>query len=152
MSAAPSSVGIFGSRLESARGTTMASDSYLAALAARHLGIDDPAEQAIERARFFANINDLELRLAIIDDRFERLASRGDEHYQDWRRDTVTKARDLAIRARSLEDASRLEEHHRRHVAAVLVTIRARVVALDARRSALLDRRSRRHSTSARPT
>ncbi|MFD1574261.1 hypothetical protein ACFSEO_08965 [Agromyces cerinus subsp. nitratus] len=130
----------------------MVSDSYRAALAARHLGIDDPAEQAIERARFFANVNDLELRLAIIDDRFERLASRSDEHYQDWRRDTVTKARDLAIRARSLEDAGRLEAHHRRRVAAVLVTIRARVVALDERRSRLLDRRSKRDRSGSRPT
>ncbi|WP_139416180.1 hypothetical protein [Agromyces laixinhei] len=121
----------------------MSSDSHLSAIAARHLGIADASERRIERARFVADINDLELRLAIIDDRFERLASRSDERYQDWRRDTATKCRDLAIRARSLEDDGRLEAHLRRQVAAVLVTIRARVAALDARRSALLDRRSR---------
>lgn len=107
------------------------------------LGIGDASERGIQRARFFADLNEFELRIAIIDDRFERFARLSDERFQSWRRDTVSQARDLADRARSLEDAGRLELHHRRRVAAVLVTIRARVGALDARRSELLDGRAR---------
>src|SRR5688572_7077750 len=121
----------------------MRSNSHLAAIAAHGNGADDPPEHVVDRPRFFADVNQLELRLAIIDDRFDRLASRSDEIYQDWRRDTVTKARELALRARALEDVGGLESHHRRRVAALLVTIRARVVALDARRTVLMDRRGR---------
>ncbi|MFB9308627.1 hypothetical protein BJY17_001906 [Agromyces hippuratus] len=94
----------------------------------------------IERARFFADLNDLELRLAVIDVRFERFATLSDENFQSWRRDTASKARSLATRAHSFEDVGRLEPHHRRRVAAVLVTIRSRVGALDERRRELLGR------------
>lgn len=126
----------------------MASDAHLAAITpctartARDLGIDGAAQGAL-RTRLLADINALELRLAIIDDRFERLAARGDDQYQAWRRDTVTKTRDLAVRARVLEVDGLIEAHHRRRVAAVLVTIRARLAALDERRVALRDRRPR---------
>ena len=113
-----------------------------AAIAAHRIGTDAATAHRIDRPRFLADINDLELRLAIIDDRFERLASRSDDAYQGWRRDTVTKARELALRARALEDAGDLEVHHRRRVAALLVTLRSRVGALDARHAAFMDRRT----------
>ena len=129
----------------------MGADSHLAATttgtaraacAAINLGFSRAARNA-DRARLLDDINALELRLALIDDRFERLASRGDDQYQAWRRDTVTKTRDLAVRARTLEVDGLIEAHHRRRVAALLVTIRARIVALDERRVALRDRRPR---------
>ena len=137
----------------------MGLDSHIAAIAAHRISADaatvtatatahaaataTATAHAIDRPRFFADINDLELRLAIIDDRFERLASRSDDAYQGWRRDTVTKARELALRARALEDAGDLAVHHRRRVAALLVTLRSRVGALDARHAAFMDRRGR---------
>ncbi|GAA1830192.1 hypothetical protein [Agromyces salentinus] len=127
------------------RNTASAAGADDAAGTARE-AIDLPfgrAAYSLDRARLLDDINALELRLALIDDRFERFASRGDDQYQAWRRDTVAKARDLAVRARSLETDGLIEAHHRRRVAAVLVTIRARIVALDERRAALRDRRPR---------
>lgn len=128
----------------------MGSDSHLAATttaartarAAINLGLSSAARNE-DRAPLLDDINALELRLALIDDRFERLAGRGDDQYQAWRRDTVTKTRDLAVRARAHEVDGLIEAHHRRRVAALLVTIRARIVALDERRAALRDRRPR---------
>ncbi|GAA1938938.1 hypothetical protein [Agromyces allii] len=122
--------------------TTGATGTARATRTAIDLGLVRAARNG-ERARLLDDINALELRLALIDDRFERLARRGDDPYQAWRRDTVTKTRDLAVRARSLEVDGLIEAHHRHRVAAVLVTIRARIVALDERRAVLRDRRPR---------
>ena len=101
------------------------------------------ARDRLEHSRFFADVNELELRLAIIDDRFERLAARPDEPYQAWRRDLVGRIRSLAQKAGDLEAALVLEPHHRDRVAALLLTLRHRLGALDARNAALLDRRRR---------
>ena len=128
----------------------MGLDSNLDAALAHHLrSVRTPAtppvpKHHIDRPTFFADMKALELRLAIIDDRFERLACRPDEVYQDWRRDTVTKIRALAVRARMLEEAHDLERHHRDRVAALLLTLKHRVGALDARHAAFGDRRLRR--------
>ncbi|WP_022888589.1 hypothetical protein [Agromyces italicus] len=92
-------------------------------------------------ARFIADVESLELRLAIIDDRFERFASRPDEDYRVWRRDLVGRLRSLAAKAGELEAAGALEPRHRDRVAALLLTLRHRLGAVDARRSALRRRR-----------
>ncbi|GAA1814495.1 hypothetical protein [Agromyces neolithicus] len=84
----------------------MGLDSHLSAAMAHHLRstgtppAPPAAKHHVDRPTFFADVKALELRLAIIDDRFERLACRPEEVYQDWRRDTVTKIRALAVRAR----------------------------------------------------
>jgi hypothetical protein len=98
----------------------------------------------IDRPQFFADVKALELRLAIIDDRFERLASRPDDAYQTWRRDTVTRLRSLAIRAGALEAHAAIEAHHRRRVAALLTVLRRRIAQLDERHARHRDRRDRR--------
>lgn len=94
-----------------------------------------------DRARFADETNQLELRLAIIDARFDRLASRPDDAYRAFRRDTLARARDLAARAHVLESAGLIGPSERRRVAALLVTLRARVVALDRRHDEFGDRR-----------
>ena len=96
-----------------------------------------------DRARFADETNQLELRLAIIDARFDRLASRPDDAYRAFRRDTLARARDLAARAHLLETARQIGSGERRRVAALLVTLRSRVVALDQRHDELGDRRRR---------
>lgn len=102
-----------------------------------------------ERARFFADVNDLELRLAIIDDRFDRLASRPDEAFQSFRVDTLGRMRSIALRAREFEQGEALEPHHRRRVAALLVAIRHRVGALEAHHARFLERRPRLTAATA---
>lgn len=98
----------------------------------------------IDRTQFFADVHALELRLAIIDDRFDRLASRPDDAYQAFRLDTVTRLRSLADRAGALDAAGVLEPHRRRHVAAVLMVLRRRIAQLDERHARHRDRRARR--------
>jgi hypothetical protein len=122
----------------------MGSDSPLSARfdeALRGRGI--PADR-IDRAQFLADVQALELRLAIIDDRFDRLAARPDDIYRDFRRDTLTRMRSVADRAGALEAAGQLEPHRRRHVAAVLTLVRRRVTEMDARHAMHRDRRERR--------
>ncbi|GAA1789459.1 hypothetical protein [Agromyces lapidis] len=101
------------------------------------------ARDRLERTRFLSDVKELELRLAIFDDRFERLAARPDEPYQAWRRDLVGRIRSLAQKAADLEAAALLEPHHRDRVAALLLTLRHRLEALDARHAALFERRRR---------
>lgn len=101
------------------------------------------ARSRLELSRFFAEVKELELRLAIIDDRFERLAARPEEPYQAWRRDLVGRIRSIAQKARDLEAALLLEAHLRDRVAALLLTLRHRLGVVDARHAALLERRRR---------
>lgn len=122
----------------------MGSDSPLSArvhAALRTGGI--PADR-IDRAQFFDDVQALELRLAIIDDRFERLAARPDDAYQAWRRDTVARVRSLADRAGALDAGGALDPHRRRHVVALLTLLRRRIVQLDERHARYGDRRARR--------
>jgi hypothetical protein len=98
----------------------------------------------IDRPQFFADVQALELRLAIIDDRFERLAARPDDAYQAWRRDTVTRLRSDADRAGPLVAHDALESHLRRRVAALLTVLRRRIHGLDAAHAKFRDRRVRR--------
>lgn len=98
------------------------------------------ARARLAHARFAADVEELELRLAIIDDRFDRLAARPDELYQSWRRDLVGRIRSLAQKAGDLEAAESLEPHRRDRVAALLLTLRHRLGALDARHAALRER------------
>ena len=115
----------------------MGSDSPLSARMHSSLrGGDTPADQ-VDRPQFFADVRMLELRLAIIDDRFDRLAARPDDAYRDWRRDTVTRLRSVADRAGVLEAHGLLETHQRRHVAAMLTVLRRRIAQLDARHATL---------------
>ncbi|WP_395245548.1 hypothetical protein ACGGZK_06965 [Agromyces sp. MMS24-K17] len=86
----------------------------------------------VDRPAFFDDLRALELRLAIIDDRHDRLARRSDPAYQAWRRDTVGRVQSLAARAARLQAAGDLPAHHVRRVAAVLATLRNRVAGLDA--------------------
>ncbi|MFF2371649.1 hypothetical protein [Agromyces sp. NPDC058110] len=99
---------------------------------------------AADREQFFADVQALELRLAIIDDRFERLAARPDDAFQAFRRDTLTRMRSVAERARALEVAGHLAVERRRHVAAVLTLVRRRVAQLDMQHASHGDRRARR--------
>lgn len=101
------------------------------------------ARRRADLTRFSADVKELELRLALIDDRFERLAARADEPYQDWRRDLVGRIRSLAQKASELDGARALEPHHRDRVAALLLTLRHRLGAVDARHAALEARRAR---------
>lgn len=94
-----------------------------------------------DREQFFADLQELELRIAIIDDRFERLAARPDDEFQAFRRDTLTRMRSVAVRARALEVAGQLVVERRRHVAAVLTLVRRRVTQLDAQHATHGDRR-----------
>lgn len=119
----------------------MGSDSPLSSHAHRRTD-ETPADQ-VDRPQFFADIRSLELRLAIIDDRFDRLAARPDDAYQDWRRDTVTRLRSLADRAGVLDAHGILELHQRRHVAALLTVLRRRIEHLDERHATYRDRRGR---------
>ncbi|MFF2494192.1 hypothetical protein [Agromyces sp. NPDC058064] len=116
----------------------MPSSAELGATSAR---LAAAARIRLEHSRFFAEVKELELRLAIIDDRFERLAARPDEPYQAWRRDLVARIRSLAAKAGDLEAALLLEAHHRDRVAALLLTLRHRLGVLDARHRALHERR-----------
>lgn len=109
-------------------------------LAAASARLEAAAHRRLEHARFFADVKELELSLAIIDDRFDRLAARPDEHYQDWRRDLVGRIRSIAQKAGELEAADALEPHHRDRVAALLLTLRHRLGALDARHAVLAAR------------
>lgn len=122
----------------------MGSDSPLSARmdARRRVG-GIPVDQ-IDRAQFLDDMQALELRLAIIDDRFERLAARPDDAYQAWRRDTVARVRSLAERAGALEAGGALDAQRRRHVAALLTMLRRRIVQLDERHARYGDRRARR--------
>ena len=110
-------------------------------LSSIQLGSAAGALSGADRVRFADDVNQLELRLAIIDDRFERLASRPDDAYRAFRRDTLARLRDLAARAHLLETERKIGPGERRRVAALLVALRARVVALDARHDELGDRR-----------
>lgn len=98
----------------------------------------------IDRSQFLADVQALELRLAIIDDRFDRLAARPDDAYRDFRRDTLTRMRSIADRAGALEAAGQLDPHRRRHVAAVLTVLQRRMAQMDARHAMHRDRRARR--------
>ncbi|GAA1939127.1 hypothetical protein GCM10009717_01880 [Agromyces allii] len=121
----------------------MVLDSYLSPAMAQQLRAAGVSRHQVDRTAFFADVAALELRLAIIDDRFERLACRPDGPYQDWRRDTLTKVRAIASRARVLEEARDLEAHHRRRVAALLMAMSRRLESLDVRHAAFGDRRAR---------
>lgn len=101
------------------------------------------AYSVAEREQFFADLQALELRIAIIDDRFERLAARPDDDFQAFRRDTLTRMQSVAARARALEVAGHLTVDRRRHVAAVLTLVRRRVTQLDAQHATHGDRRLR---------
>jgi hypothetical protein len=120
----------------------MGSDSPLSARLDAHLRAAAPADH-VDRTQFFADVRALELRLAIIDDRFDRLAARPDDAYRDWRRDTVTRLRSVADRAGVLDANGILETHQRRHVAAILTVLRRRIAQLDARHGTYRDRRGR---------
>ncbi|WP_136709628.1 hypothetical protein [Agromyces sp. H66] len=121
----------------------MGSDSPLSARMEAHLRAAGVPDARVDRPQFFADVQALELRLAIIDDRFERLAARSDDAYRAWRRDTVTRLRSLADRAGALEAAGALDPHRRRHVAAILTLLRQRIVQLDERHARYRDRRGR---------
>lgn len=71
-----STVGIFGYDRSPARSTVMGSDSPLSARMEAHLRSASVPSVQVDRPQFFADVQALELRLAIIDDRFERLAAR----------------------------------------------------------------------------
>ncbi|MFE6965517.1 hypothetical protein ACFVAJ_10400 [Agromyces sp. NPDC057679] len=135
-------MGFDSSRTVSTAPTTRTTTSAIE-LAVTSARLATAARERLEHSRFFADVNELELRLAIIDDRFERLAARPDEPYQAWRRDLVGRIRSLAQKAGDLEAALVLESHHRDRVAALLLTLRHRLGVLDARHAALLDRRRR---------
>lgn len=121
----------------------MGSDSPLSArMEARLRAAGVPAAR-VDRPQFVADVQALELRLAIIDDRFDRLAARPDDAYRAWRRDTVSRLRSVAERAGTLEAAGTMEPHRRRHVAAVLTLLRRRIVQLDERHAMYRDRRGR---------
>lgn len=122
----------------------MGSDSPLSARMDAQLGAAGIPVDHIDRPQFFADVQALELRLAIIDDRFERLAARPDDAYQDWRRDTVIRLRSIAGRAGVLEAAGALETHRKRHVAALLTVLSHRLAQLDERHARYRDRRARR--------
>lgn len=122
----------------------MGSDSPLCARMAARVGTPHQPVEHIDRTQFLDDLQALELRLAIIDDRFERLAARPDDAYQAWRRDTVTRLRSLADRASALDTAGALDPHRRRHVAALLTMLRRRIVELDERHARYGDRRARR--------
>lgn len=122
----------------------MGSDSPLSARMDAQLRATGIPVEHIDRQQFFADVQALELRLAIIDDRFERLAARPDDAYQTWRRDTVTRLRSLADRAGALEAHGALDTHQRRRVAALLTVLRRRVHGLDAAHAKFRDRRVRR--------
>ena len=124
----------------------MGSDSPLSAgMDARLRAAGIPVDH-IDRAQFHADVQALELRLAIIDDRFERLAARPDDVYQAWRRDTVSRLRSLADRAGALDAGGALDQHRRRHVVALLTLLRRRIVQLDERHARYGDRRARRRN------
>lgn len=118
----------------------MGSDSPLSARMEAHLRSTGVPAPRVDRPQFFADVQALELRLAIIDDRFERLAARPEDAYRAFRRDTVSRLRSVADRAGVLEAAGTLEPHRRRHVAAVLTLLRQRIVQLDERHARYRDR------------
>ncbi|GAA1511106.1 hypothetical protein BJ978_001556 [Agromyces terreus] len=89
--------------------------------------------QIAERDRFLADLGDLELRLAIIDDRFERLASRPAAMFRSFRDDTVNRVRAIASRAAQLERRGVLTPQHRSRAAALCIALKHRVGCLDAR-------------------
>lgn len=122
----------------------MGSDSPLSGRMDAYQRDSDSPLDHIDRAQFAADVRALELRLAIIDDRFERLASRPHDAYQDWRRDTVTRLRSVADRAGLLEGRGALDQHQHRHVAAVLTVLRRRLTQLDERHATHGDGRARR--------
>ncbi|WP_159600099.1 hypothetical protein [Agromyces humi] len=111
----------------------MGSDSPLSARMDAQLPVGGMPVDHIDRPQFLADVQALELRLAIIDDRFDRLAARPDDAYQAWRRDTVTRLRSIADRAGALDVDGELEPHRRRHVVALLTVLRRRIVQLDER-------------------
>lgn len=122
----------------------MGSDSPLSARMDAQLRAGGIPIDHIDRPQFFADVQALELRLAIIDDRFDRLAARPDDAYQAWRRDTMTRLRSIADRAGALDAGGELEPHRRRHVVALLTVLRRRIVQLDERHARYGDRRARR--------
>lgn len=99
-----------------------------------------PADH-IDRQQFRIDVQALELRIAIIDDRFARLAARPDDLYHEWRRDTVRRLRSVADRASVLEHAGALDASLRRRVAATLMVLKHRIAQLDARHALYPDRR-----------
>ncbi|GAA1058555.1 hypothetical protein GCM10017608_35440 [Agromyces luteolus] len=122
----------------------MGSDSPLSARMHAALHAGGSHADHIDRTQFLADVQALELRLAIIDDRFDRLAARPDDAYREFRRDTLTRMRSVADRAGALEAAGRLDQHRRRHVAAVLTVVQRRMAQMDARHAMHRDRRARR--------
>ena len=127
----------------------MGSDSPLTARMDAKLHAAAIPVDHIDRPQFFADVQALELRLAIIDDRFERLAARPDDAYQTWRRDTVTRLRSVADRAGALEAHGVLDTHQRRRVAALLTVLRRRIHGLDEAHAKFRDRRRDGPSASA---
>lgn len=106
------------------------------------------AHHDVDRAGFFDDLRALELRLAIIDDRHDRLARRAEAAYQTWRRDTVARLQSLAARAGRLQAADDLPAHHARRVGAVLSSVRGRVESLDVAHAEYLARSGARPSPS----
>ncbi|MGR0319434.1 hypothetical protein [Agromyces sp. ZXT2-3] len=122
----------------------MGSDSPLSARMHAALQGNGINGDHIDRTAFLADVQALELRLAIIDDRFDRLAARPDDAYRDFRRDTLARMRSVADRAGALEAAGQLDPNRRRHVAAVLTVLQRRMAQMDARHAMHRDRRARR--------
>lgn len=124
--------------------------------AMRAAGVPDLTENSanaadhIDRQQFRIDVQALELRVAIIDDRFDRLAARPDDAYQEWRRDTVRRLRSVASRASQLEQAGALDESHRRRIAATLTVLRQRIAQLDLRHATYRDRRGIREGPTVR--
>lgn len=93
------------------------------------------------RARFDADLGTLELRITMIDARFERLACRPAEAYARWRDDTAARMRHVAAHAGELDRDGGLEPEERRRIAAALTTLRHALGRLDRRHAAWTQQR-----------
>ncbi|BDZ64116.1 hypothetical protein [Agromyces mangrovi Wang et al. 2018] len=114
----------------------MSSDSHhdLAADADRRRVPGAPLPRGI-RDQFFADVQEHELWLLVLDDRLDRLAARPEQAFQTFRHDTVLCVQTLAAQASTLDAAGALDPHQRRRVAALLTVMRRRIALLDERRA-----------------
>lgn len=87
------------------------------------------------RDQFFADVQELELRLLVLDDRLDRLAARPEQAFRTFRHDTVLRVQSLAAQASTLDSAGALDPQQRRRVAALLTVMRRRIALLDERRA-----------------
>ncbi|WP_394553215.1 hypothetical protein ACDF64_02470 [Agromyces sp. MMS24-JH15] len=97
---------------------------------------DTAAADRAAITRFLDDLAALELRLAMVGDRSDRLAGLPARSYDAWRRDTVGQAQGLAARAKELDATGAITADLRRRVGAALVGVRQHVHAIDARRAA----------------